>query len=349
MIRNSLAAGDLNAYTSYYSSAIYFWNRLTTGANTTYQSISVGASPYWVAVARTGNSFTSYRSVDGVNWVQVGTAQTIEMGQNIYIGLAVSSDSNTTLTTATFDNVSINTTPVAAPVITNLSATTGPVGSQVVISGTGFGVSQSSSVVTLHGSPVTINSWSSISIAITIPTGATTGPLLVSVAPSMNDSNYVIFTVTSQPLPIAWLDQDVGTVGLAGSATYANGVFTIQASGQGVYGLAADQVHFVYQPLSGNATIVARVVSVAGGTYPLAGVMIRNSLAANDMNAYTSYYSTNVYFWERLTAGATTTYQAGSGATLPYWVKLVRNGSSFTSYKAPDGVNWVQISAVPIS
>jgi len=44
--------------------------------------------------------------------------------------------------------------------------------------------------------------------------GATSGSLLASIAPSMNDSNAIRFTVTAQPLPVSWLDQDVGVVGL---------------------------------------------------------------------------------------------------------------------------------------
>src|SRR6267378_4491287 len=116
------------------------------------------------------------------------------MAQSVYIGLAESSGSTSVLDTATFDNVSVSSTSSLAPVITSLSATTGSIGSQVVISGSGFGATQNGSVVTLNAAAVTINSWSSTSITITIPVGANSGSLLVSVAPSMNDSNAVSFT-----------------------------------------------------------------------------------------------------------------------------------------------------------
>jgi hypothetical protein len=46
-------------------------------------------------------------SADGVNWVQLGTSQTISMAQSVYVGLAVSSRSTSSLATATFDNVSV--------------------------------------------------------------------------------------------------------------------------------------------------------------------------------------------------------------------------------------------------
>ena len=59
---------------------------------------------YWVKLVRRGNIFTSYCSPDGVNWTQVAS-QTISMGTNVYIGLAVTSHNDGTLCTATFDNV----------------------------------------------------------------------------------------------------------------------------------------------------------------------------------------------------------------------------------------------------
>jgi len=90
----------------------------------------------------------------------------------------------------------------------------------------------------------------------------------------MDDSNPVVFTVTSLPLPSGWLDQDVGSVGLAGTASYSNGTFTINAAGAGIFG-TADAFHFVYQPLNGDGTVIAQVVSLQGGApYESAGVMI---------------------------------------------------------------------------
>src|SRR5205807_9765086 len=153
--------------------------------------------------------------------------------------------------------LSVNSTANPAPVITSVSATTGSIGSQVVISGSNFGTSQGSGVVLLNDAFVTINSWSATSITVTIPTGATSGPLVVSVASSMNDSNPVNFAVTSTPLPTGWLNQDIGQVLKAGNAGYANGEFTIQTASNGVSSYSAqDAFHFVYQPLSGDGAIV---------------------------------------------------------------------------------------------
>jgi RHS repeat-associated protein len=341
MIRETLNAGATNGYTSLFPLDPYafFTYRPSTGASTSAAAITNVRPPYWVKLVRNDGTFAAYAAPDGVNWVQVGTTQSIEMAQNVFVGLGVTSNSTTALATATFDNVSVNPDASPSPVISNISATTGSVGGQVVISGSGFGASQGSSLVTLNAIPVTIASWSSSSITLTIPSAATSGYMVVSVAPSMNDSNPVFFTVTTQPLTSGWLDQDVGQVGLRGSATYGNGVFTVQGAGQGISG-TADAFHFVYQPVSGNGTIVARIVTVGSGAQ--AGVMIRNSLNPADMMADADYYVGSINFHYRTTPGGTAS-NLDSSASLPYWVMLVRAGSTFSVYMAPDGVNWVQI------
>jgi Pro-kumamolisin, activation domain/IPT/TIG domain len=343
MIRESLDPGSTHMYAAFSQAAIWAALRATTGGSTTGQSISNITLPYWVKLIRSGNSFSGYASPDGVTWTQVGTAQTITMAQNVFIGLAVCSDDNTKLATATFDNVSISTTAAPAPNISSISPTTGPVGTQVVISGSGFGPSQGASVVTLNGAPVTINTWSATSLSITIPPGGTTGPLVVSVAPSMTNSNPVTFTVNSQALPPQWTDKDVGVVGPAGSASYSNGTFTVMASGQWIWNFA-DGMNFVYQPLSGNGTIVARLLSIQGGSASEStGVMIRESLAQGSTHMYAAFSQAAIWAAFRASTDGSTTGQSISNVTLPYWVKLTRNGNSFSAFASPDGVNWTQI------
>jgi RHS repeat-associated protein len=363
MIRETLTGGSTNAlaggYDIYQNQGLFeFWDRPTTGGSATTQGIEGGATvplPYWFKVVKSGTTFTGYQSPDGVNWSQIGSSQSITMAQNIYIGLGVSGGNSSTLSSVTFDNVSISTPSAPAPLISTLSATTGPVGTQVVISGSGFGTTQSTSVVTLNGALVTVNSWSNTSITITIPTGATTGPLLVSVAPNMNDSNYVIFTITSQPLPSGWLDGDIGVVAARGSATFANGTFTINASGlDGIDFGTTDAMHFVYQPLSGDGTLVGRVVGSQNTNVNVqAGVMIRETLGASSTNglsgAYDIYQNQGYFeYWDRPSTGGNPVSQTnapGVVASIPYWFKVVRSGNTVTAYQSPDGQNWDQIGA----
>jgi hypothetical protein len=76
--------------------------------------------PYWVELVRSGNTFSSYVSIDGVNWTQVGSSQTINIAQTLYVGLVVDSGTNSSLASATFDNVSVSASSNSAPVITSL-------------------------------------------------------------------------------------------------------------------------------------------------------------------------------------------------------------------------------------
>jgi regulation of enolase protein 1 (concanavalin A-like superfamily) len=343
MVRETLNAGANHVYLFDYSSSILLTERTSTGTSSSYQSVGSGTLPNWMKLVRSGNVFSLYGSADGVNWVALGTSQTVSMGPSVYIGLAVSNRTTASLATATFDSVSVSSAVAPAPVISGVSATTGSVGSQVVISGTGFGGSQGNSAVLLNGVGVTINSWSSTSITMTIPAGATTGAMLVSVAPGMNDSNVVRFTVTSQPLPVSWLDQDVGTVGIAGNAGFANGVFTVAGAGQGTMITSADGFHFVYQPVAGDGTIVARVVSVQGSSAAQVGIMVRETLSAGANHVYLFDYSTSILLTERTSTGASSSYQSMGSGTVPNWMKLVRSGNVFSLYGSANGVNWVQL------
>ena len=352
MIRESLDPGSRNAKTADWPgyNAIYFDLRTSPGGATSEPGSRAATLPYWVKLVRSGNSFSSYAALDGVNWVQIGSAQTIAVAGSVYVGLALNSGSTSGLATAAFDNVSITSTAALVPSISAISATTGSIGSAVTITGSNFGASQGSSSALLNGAPLTVTSWSNTTINATIPAGATSGALTITLAPGMNVSNPVTFTVTTQPLPSGWLDQDVGALGVVGSATYSNGSFTLKAAGQQIYG-SADAMHFVYQPWVGDGSVVARVVSIQGGTgYATAGVMIRETFDPGSRNAKTADWPAynGIYFDIRTSPGAATSEPGSRAATLPYWVKLVRSGNSFSSYASPDGIQWTQLGSSQI-
>ena len=353
MIRETLNPGATEASVFYgYNSATYMQDRQTTGATAVYaNSGTYGyAPPEWMKLVRAGNTFTGYVSPDGFNWTLLGTT-TVSMAQTVYIGLVVSGGNY--LETGTFDNVSINSAANPAPVITGLSATTASIGSQVEITGNNFGASQGGSILLLNGNSIAINLWTNTSIVFTVPTGATSGLLVVSVAPTMNDSNPVTLTVTSQPLPDPWLDQDVGVVGtLIGSATYSSGVFTVAGGGYGIGG-TADSMHFVYQPLPGNGSIIARITNLPAAPYPNAsqgGVMIRETLSAGATEAY-ALVGPNIQAWmlNRTTTGAAAVYSSAQTGAPPVWLELVRAGNTFTGFVSPDGTNWTQLGSTTIS
>jgi RHS repeat-associated protein len=349
MVRQALNASSVDASLVYRGQDyLFLFDRPTSGGSTADPYyFAPPAIPYWIKLTYASGSLNGYTSRDGINWVPAGTTVAINFGASLYVGLAVTSASDPTISTATFDSVSISSSSNSAPAITGVSATTGSVGSQVVVSGSGFGSTQGNSVVLLNGAPLTINSWSGTSISTTIPAGATSGDLLVSVAPSMNDSNPVYFTITSNPLPAGWLDQDIGTLTTTGSATYANGVFTVNGAGVtiGSGSATTDEFHFVYQPMTGDGTVMARIISeqASGGQ---AGVMIRETMDSDATNAFTADVPSNpyVFLFDRPSTGASEANTTDSiGVSPPCWVKLVRSGTNFTAYRSSDGVNWVQV------
>jgi hypothetical protein len=345
MIRETLDPSSTHMYAAFSQGAIWDAYRSTTAGNTNGQSISSITLPYWVKVVRSGNNFSGYGSPDGVNWTQIGSTQTITMAQNVFIGLAVSSDTNSALATATFDNVSITTVTAPAPNIASISPASGPVGTMVTISGSGFGSSQNGSVVTLSGTSMQVNTWSDTSISADVPSIGTTGPIVVSVAPSMTNSNPATFTVLAQGLPSPWQDLDIGAIGFHGSASALNGTFTVQASGNWIWN-NADGFNYVYQPWSGDGTVVARLTGLQGGSSSQStGVMIRETLDPASTHAYAAYGGGSmIYFTERPSTGANSTFQTNSVViSFPYWVKLTRSGNNFSVYSSPDGTNWTQI------
>ena len=86
-------------------------------------------------------------------------------------------------------------------------------------------------------------------------------------------------------LPSPWISQDIGGPAAEGSASFDQGVFTISGSGQDIWG-TADQFHFMYQAVSGDVDIIARIDSMSpGDPWSKTGVMIRGALSAGAPHA----------------------------------------------------------------
>src|SRR4051794_5522642 len=198
----------------------------------------------------------------------------------------------------------VSTNVVAnAPSIISLSPTSGSVGTSVVITGANFGATQGTSVVRFNGTVATATSWSAGAIAAPVPTGAATGPVVVTVNGAA--SNGVTFTVPATiGLPAPWLSRDVGTPAVAGRASYSPNVFSVSGAGTDIWG-STDQFQYVYQPLDGNGTIVAAVISIQlQDPWTKAGVMIREDLTGNAPNAMVAVTPSNgTIFQSRATRG----------------------------------------------
>jgi hypothetical protein len=144
--------------------------------------------------------------------------------------------------------------------------------------------------------------------------------------------------------PADWGSTDIGSVPFAGSSTYDAGTFTISGSGADIWG-TSDAFHYVYTNLSGDGTIIARVATVQNvNAWVKAGVMVRETLAADSPHAFMLVSaSKGVAFQRRTLSGQASVSTAGSASTAPHWVKLTRAGNTFTAYESADGTNWTQV------
>ena len=145
-------------------------------------------------------------------------------------------------------------------------------------------------------------------------------------------------------LPGGWITQDIGSVGLTGSASYTPDVFTIAGGGADIYNYA-DAFRYVYKLSNGNCSVVARVDSQENtNSGAKAGVMIRESTAASVNNAGIFLTPGNgvSFQWRSVTGGGSSnTTVAISGSAC--WVKMTRISNSFSGYYSTDGTAWTQV------
>jgi gliding motility-associated-like protein len=90
---------------------------------------------------------------------------------------------------------------VAVPTITSFTSTSGPVGTTVIITGTNFSTTPANNTVTFNGIPAVVIASTATTLTVTVPTGATTGKISVSVG-SNSATSTDDFTVTNSNLEI---------------------------------------------------------------------------------------------------------------------------------------------------
>ena len=145
-----------------------------------------------------------------------------------------------------------NGTGGTTPTITGLSPTSGVTGTSVVITGTSFGSTQGTSTVKFNGISTTPTFWNSTSITAPVPTGATTGSVIVTVnglasngvnftvnnlavavspkraAVTLTQTQQFVATVTNDPLNggVSWSVDGVGGGTSTSGTVSATGLFT---------------------------------------------------------------------------------------------------------------------------
>jgi hypothetical protein len=107
-----------------------------------------------------------------------------------------------------------------------------------------------------------------------------------------------------------------------------------------------DTGHSVYRPLSGDGSLVARVVNQARGDgNAKAGLLIRTS---DRRGAPYAAVLVTPDHGVRLQSGFGATDIAGSASGAPRWLRLDREGTRVTGYESADGRGWSRIGAVEL-
>ncbi|MDR3685499.1 MAG: IPT/TIG domain-containing protein [Coriobacteriia bacterium] len=139
--------------------------------------------------------------------------------------------------------------PFDTPVVTSISPDSGPVGSTVTISGSGFGASEGSGVVTFGGVTTTALTWSDTTITVAVPPGAPAG--YVGVWQHGVCSNGIFFTpgtvpaITGLSTSIAPVGTTVVVTGSGFGASQGNGKVTLAGETCAVQSWSDTSVTFV--------------------------------------------------------------------------------------------------------
>jgi len=167
-------------------------------------------------------------------------------------------------------------------------------------------------------------------------------PVTVTVQDAAGNSATCTAQVTVQEgltLPGGWSSNDVGNANGSGGykpCTGANGQFTVSATGFSTS--SADVLHLTSRQLCGNGEIIARVANLSGGGW--AGITLRETLTPGSKKvALKTQNNGNIRREIRtVTNGATNNLNYFRPAHT--WLRLVRNGSTFTGYTSIDGSAW---------
>ncbi|WP_181592534.1 Ig-like domain-containing protein [Paenibacillus sp. YN15] len=174
-----------------------------------------------------------------------------------------------------------------------------------------------------------------------------------------------------------WQSADIGNTLVKGSGSLDDsGTLTVKGSGK-ITGVA-DSFHYLYQPIKGNASLTARLDSIALlDNNAISGLMIRESLepdasfalistsiikADKDENGngdkddtfYATFFSSRVKKGgDALTLGTTDYPQDRLPAlpdnTLPLWLKIERVDDTIAAYTSYDGTEWRELARKPFA
>ena len=199
-------------------------------------------------------------------------------------------------------------------------------------------------------SPISISSLSrtgGVATAITTTANGLQVGQTITISGATNSAYDGTFVVTALYNTVAGLNNDIGA---ATEFTFAIASGTDTASGT-ITATLADQLSFASQSLAGSNAVSAQIKSITNpdiglGT-PQAGVMYRAATNPTDpFFAVVQPATGGVALEYRTTTSGVIATQTVAGIALgSEYVKIIRNGNSFSGYYSPNGSTWTQIGS----
>src|SRR5207253_2063727 len=150
-------------------------------------TLSLTQGPIGASVTITGSNF-GLTQAQGSSTITFGgtPVTTVTSWSDTSIDTSVPAGAgrgNVVVSVGGINSIGVPFTVTPGPNVASLSPNSGLIGTSVTISGAGFGATQGSSTITFNGvaaAPTPAN-WSDTSIVTPVPTGATTGNVVVTV------------------------------------------------------------------------------------------------------------------------------------------------------------------------
>jgi len=180
----------------------------------------VGPSGTGTRVTIAGSNFGSAQGNSTVAFNQINTTPDSWSAGSIVVPVPAGLAAGNVNVSITVNGGTTNPAPFTViPSIASVSVNSGAIGTPVTISGTSFGA-QGTNTVTFNGVASGPTTWSDTSITAPVPTGATTGPIIVTV--NGLASNSVSFTVNAPAPTITSLSPTAGPIGSPVTITGTN-------------------------------------------------------------------------------------------------------------------------------
>ena len=167
------------------------------------------------------------------------------------------------------------------------------------------------------------------------------GPGVIGYVDLDNQFGMGSFTIQSA----GWNSNDIGNVGVAGTAVFADGLWTVQGAGADIWG-TEDGFQFLHRTVVGDGRhVVARVDDLQNtDEFAKAGLMLRGSLGADAATVVLDVKPDGgVELMSRQSAGAGMVFLAEGFVSLPAWLQLSWQNGTVTASVSQDNVNWITV------